>query len=241
MTAPSKTALAIRHVLFEDLGTLAAVLGDHGYAMAYKEAGLDDLAAIDPAGPDLLIVLGGPIGAYDEDAYPFVRDELRLLERRLRGDLPTLGICLGAQLMARALGSKVYPGPQKEIGWLPLRLTEPGQQSCLRFLAPEHTPVLHWHGDTFDLPAGATRLASTEIYENQAFAWGRRALALQFHVEVRAKDLERWFIGHACEIVTAPTVSVAELRRDTARWGPILEGEGPKAFDAWLSTLPPCR
>ena len=188
MTAPSKTALAIRHVPFEDLGTLAAVLADHGYAIAYKVAGIDTLAAIDPAGPDLLIVLGGPIGAYEEDAYPFVLDELRLLERRLATDLPTLGICLGAQLMTRALGARVYPGPQKEIGWSPLTLTEAGSRSCLRCLSPERTPVLHWHGDTFDLPDGATRLASTEVCENQAFSWGSRALALQFHAEVRARD-----------------------------------------------------
>lgn len=241
MNARPKTARAIRHVLFEDLGTLESVLGAHGYAITYREAGMDDLAAIDPAGPDLLVVLGGPIGAYEEDAYPFVLDEVRLLERRLAADLPTLGICLGAQLMARALGSKVYPGPRKEIGWSPVRLTEAGRQSCLRFLAPEQTPVLHWHGDTFDLPSGAALLASTDVCENQAFAWGRTGLALQFHAEVTAKGLERWFIGHACEISATPSVSVAQLRRDTTRWAPTLEAHGPKAFDAWLRDLPPWR
>jgi GMP synthase (glutamine-hydrolysing) len=241
MIVPAKTALAIRHVPFEDLGTLGGVLTRHGYSLTYKEAGLDDLGAIDPARPDLLVILGGPIGAYEEEAYPFVLDELRLLERRLQGDLPTLGICLGAQMMARALGAKVYPGHGKEIGWSPLRLTAAGQQSCLQFVSAEKTPVLHWHGDTFDLPDGATRLASTEAYENQAFAWGQRALALQFHAEVRARDLERWFIGHACEIAGTAGVTVADLRRDTARWGPVLEAHGPQVFDAWLRSLPPWR
>jgi GMP synthase (glutamine-hydrolysing) len=241
VTVGSKTAIAVRHVPFEDLGTLETVLAAHGYAVAYREAGLYDLGSIDPVGPDLLVVLGGPIGAYEEDAYPFVLDEVRLLERRLQADLPTLGICLGAQMMARALGAKVYPGQGKEIGWSPLRLTEAGQRSCLRFVSAEKTPVLHWHGDTFDLPDGATRLASTETYENQAFAWGRRALALQFHTEVRAGDLERWFIGHACEIAGTAGVTVADLRRDTARWGPVLEAHGPQAFDAWLRELPPWR
>jgi GMP synthase (glutamine-hydrolysing) len=238
MPTPPKTALAIRHVPFEDLGTLEAVLAVHGHGITYREAGVDDLAAIDHAGPDLLIVLGGPIGAYEEEAYPFVLDELRLLERRLAAGLPTLGICLGAQLMARALGAKVYPGPRKEIGWSPLRLTEAGKQSCLRLLAPEHTAVLHWHGDTFDLPPGAARLASTEAYENQAFAWGRNGLALQFHAEVTLKGLERWFIGHACEIGATPGVTVADLRRDAKRWSPLLQVQGPKAFAAWLRDLP---
>ncbi len=241
MTTPSKTALAIRHVPFEDLGTLETVLAAYGYGIMYREAGLDDLGAFDPASPDLLVILGGPIGAYEEDAYPFVLDELRLLDRRLAADLPTLGICLGAQLMARALGAKVYQGQQKEIGWSPLRLTEAGKQSCLRLVSPEQTAVLHWHGDTFDLPAAATRLASTEICENQAFSWGSRALALQFHAEVRARDLERWFIGHACEIAGTPGVTVAQLRRDTARWAPALEVYGPKTFDSWLRSLPPWR
>ena len=143
--------------------------------------------------------------------------------------------------MARALGAKVYPGPQKEIGWSPLRLTEAGSRSCLRLLSAGQTAVLRWHGDTFDLPDGAARLAATTTYENQAFTWGKRALALQFHAEVRASDLERWFIGHSCEIAATPGVSVAQLRRDTARWGPILEVEGPKVFDAWLRDLSPAR
>ena len=171
-------ALAVRNVAFEDLGSFERVLADRGYRVAYADAGLDDLGALDPLGPDLLVVLGGPIGAYEEARYPFVLDELRLLEKRLAADLPTLGVCLGGQLIARALGARVYPGGQKEIGWAPLVLTDEGRGSCLRHLAPEETPVLHWHGDTFDLPRGAVRLASTEAYENQAFSWGRRARAL---------------------------------------------------------------
>ncbi len=232
-----KDALAVRHVAFEDLASFEPVLADRGYHVAYAEAGLDDLGALDPLGPDLLVVLGGPIGAYEEASYPFVLAELRLLEKRLAADLPTLGVCLGSQLMARALGARVYPGRRKEIGWAPLVLTDEGRRSCLRYLAPEETAVLHWHGDTFDLPRGAVRLASTEAYENQAFAWGRRALALQFHVEATARDLERWFVGHACEIGATPGVSVAELRRDTARCAPALERQGRRCFEAWLDAV----
>lgn len=232
-----KNVVAVRHVAFEDLGSFERVLGDRGYHVAYADVGLDDLGALDPLGADLLVVLGGPIGAYEEASYPFVLDELRLLEKRLAADLPTLGVCLGAQLMARALGARVYPGGRKEIGWALLELTDEGRRSCLRYLAPEETPVLHWHGDTFDLPRGAARLASTEAYQNQAFAWGRRALALQFHVEATARGLERWFVGHACEIAATPEVSVARLRRDTARFVPALERQASRCFEAWLDAI----
>lgn len=232
-----KAALAVRHVAFEDLGSFERVLGDRGYHVTYADAGLDDLGALDPLRPDLLVILGGPIGAYEEAGYPFVLHELRLLEKRLAADLPTLGVCLGSQLMARALGARVYHGGRKEIGWAPLVLTDAGRRSCLRYLAPEETAVLHWHGDTFDLPRGAVRLASTEAYENQAFSWGRRALALQFHAEATAQGLERWFVGHACEIGATPEVSVAQLRRDTARFAPALEHQGRRCFETWLDAI----
>ncbi len=194
-----KTVLAIRHVAFEDLDHFAPLLTERGYAIRYCEAGYDDLTALDPSSDDLLVVLGGPIGVYEDEAYPFIHDELRLLRARLQAGRPTLGICLGCQMIAQALGARVYPGGRKEIGWKPLILTEAGRQSPLAAFA-DLAPVLHWHGDTFDLPEGATLLASSDLYPHQAFSWGSCALALQFHIETTARGLERWFIGHAGEI-----------------------------------------
>lgn len=231
-----KSAVVIRHVAFEDLGSFAPVLSQRGMDLCYLEAGIDDLSRLDSREPDLLVVLGGPIGAYEEERYPFVLDEIRLLERRLAADRPTLGICLGAQMMARALGARVYPGPAKEIGWSPLTLTEAGRASPLAHLAGDKTSMLHWHGDTFDLPAEATLLASTEICRHQAFSWGRAAVAFQCHPEVRAAELERWFIGHACEIAGAD-LSVPRLRADTARFGTALETQGAKCFADWLGAV----
>jgi GMP synthase (glutamine-hydrolysing) len=227
-----KQAVAIRHVPFEDLGLLEPLLARRGFETRYVEAPVDDLAAVDPLAPDLLVVLGGPIGAYEEALYPFLIRELQLLEQRFADERPTLGLCLGAQLMARALGARVYPGKGKEIGWSPVSLTPAGRSSSLRHL--EETPVLHWHGDTFDLPERAVRLASTELTENQAFTWGRAALALQFHPEAGGPALERWFVGHALEIATTRGVSVEGLRADTQRCSPALERAGSACFEAWL-------
>ncbi len=232
-----KTAIAIRHVAFEDLGSLAVVLYQMGYAVTYVEMGLDRLDDLDPLLPDLVVVLGGPIGAYEEQDYPFLVDELHFLVHRLKADLPTLGICLGAQLMARALGAQVYPGPFKEIGWSPIELSQAGMQSPLGYLAAEQTAVLHWHGDTFDLPAGAFHLATSTRYQNQGFAWGKNGLALQFHPEVTASGLERWFIGHACEIGVTPGISVAQLRQEAAHYIERLEAQAAKFWHAWLEKL----
>ncbi|HKT19484.1 MAG TPA: glutamine amidotransferase [Stellaceae bacterium] len=224
--------VAIRHVAFEDLDGFAAPLAARGYAITYRDAPVDDLAAPELAAADLVVVLGGPIGAYEEALYPFLNAELRLIEARLAAGRPVLGICLGAQLMARALGARVYPG-QKELGWAPLELTEAGRASPLRFIAPE-MKVLHWHGDTFDMPAGASHLAATERNPHQAFAYQRHALGLQFHIEATAPGLERWYVGHAVEIAATRGTSVAMLRADAARHAPILAPRGKAVLESWL-------
>lgn len=232
----SKSVIGIRHVPFEDLDSFAPILKAHNYEIAYREVAVDDLSNPDLASADLLVVLGGPIGVYEERRYPFLRDELALIEKRLARGRPTLGICLGAQLMARAMGAKVYPGGFKEIGWARLVLTEEGRHSCLGRLGPQDR-VLHWHGDTFDLPEGATRLASTLRTPNQAFAVGSSALGLQFHLEATVRGLERWFVGHAFEISATQRVSVSKLRADTVRFAPMLEPHAQACLNVWLDGL----
>lgn len=232
----NKTAIAIRHVAFEDLGILLPVLQSAGYSVQYRETGIEELASSTEMNADLLVVLGGPIGAYEDDKYPFIADELRLLEHRLKHGMPTLGICLGAQLIARVLGARVYPLRTKEIGWGPLTLTEAGRASPLHHLGGD-VRVLHWHGDTFDLPNGASLLASTGACANQAFSFGPNVLGLQFHGEFDGTGMERWLIGHACEIANAPRVRVAQLREETIRYGSSLGRVGRQVFEAWISVL----
>ncbi len=230
-----KTAIAIRHVHFEDLGLLGEALAGAGVRVEYREAGLDQLAARELGAADLLVVLGGPIGVYEDDVYPFLSDEIEAVRFRLEHRLPTLGICLGAQIMARALGKRVYPSGTKELGWAPVTLTEAGRRSVLARL--EGLSVLHWHGDTFDLPDEARHLARTDAVANQAFAIGDHALALQFHLEAQAARLERWYIGHAGEIAATPGIDVPELRRQAARHAPLLTVAARRIFADWLGAL----
>ena len=201
--------------------------------MVYLDAGVADLSlAVEP--DDALVVLGGPIGAYEDDRYPFLSDELRLIERALKQQIPVLGICLGAQLLARALGARVYPGAGREIGIAPINLTAEGEASCLKHLAPDHR-VFHWHGDTFDLPDGVVRLASTAMTPNQAFSHGARVLGLQFHIEAEARQVERWLIGHTCELGVAG-LDVVALRDDLRQHLPDVERKGRSAVAEWLET-----
>src|SRR3989344_380272 len=147
---------------------------------------------------------------------------------------PTLGICLGAQLIARALGANVYPGGRKEIGWGELQLPQAGLQSPLKHLSG--VPVLHWHGDTFDLPADAELLASSPVYPHQAFRVGCNVLALQFHPEALTRQFECWLIGHTGELAGAG-LDVPTLRSQSRTHGPLLERAGQAMLHAWVADL----
>jgi GMP synthase (glutamine-hydrolysing) len=238
----NKVVNVIRHLAFEDMGSFASVLQSKGCQLNYIEAAdfvasPEKLLQIDALGDGLLVVLGGPISVNDTDLFPFLEAEIALLQKRIAADKPTLGICLGAQLIASALGEAVYPGKVKEIGWYPLQLSSAGEQSALRYLSEEHCNMLHWHGETFDLPAGAVLLASSKNCQNQAFSHGNRVLALQFHPEVTQQAMEKWFIGHIGEIEQTPGIGVEQLRADTHVNANRLEMQGELFFNSWLNQV----
>jgi GMP synthase (glutamine-hydrolysing) len=193
-----RTALALRHLAFEDLGLIEPWLRRRGWQVVYYDVGVDELWKIDLTQVDLLAVLGGPIGAHEDDRYPFLTEELQMIRTRLESGLPLLGICLGAQLMARALGAQVKPMAHKEIGYSALTLSPESCGSPIALIGQQ--PVLHWHGDQFAMPQGIHSLAATPACPHQAFVAGPRAMAWQFHLEVDAARIQQWLIGHTGEL-----------------------------------------
>jgi GMP synthase (glutamine-hydrolysing) len=237
MQMHSRRALVLSHVAFEDLGSLEAPLRARGFEIESAVAAEAKFPLPQANSCDLLVVLGGPIGVYDQRDYPFLKDEIACIGQRLAARKPILGVCLGAQLMAAALGSRVYPGQHgAEIGWFPLQAASATTPEWFAPLLVDGLSVFHWHGDTFDLPAGALHLAKTEIYANQAFAIGDFALGLQFHPEVTAADLESWYVGHACEL-QQKGISSAALRTAAHQHGDALEEAAAHFWKLWLDSI----
>ncbi len=228
-----RTAHVIRHIHFEHLGILESELNRLGFTITYLEAPLVNFNNYNPTEPDLVIVCGAPIGAYDESIYPFLIDEIDYIEKRLASKKPLFGICLGAQLIARILGGHVGPmiHGKKEIGFAPIQLTKAGENSPLALL--KDVPVLHWHGDQFDIPANTERLAETELCPNQAFAIGTQVLGLQFHLEANPDEIESWLVGHASEL-HSEGIDIVEVRRMAGEVKHILPQAGRAAFTKWL-------
>jgi GMP synthase (glutamine-hydrolysing) len=235
MQTHPRRALVLSHLAFEDLGSLEAPLRKRGFDIETVDVATTHFPLQQADDCDLLVVLGGPIGVYERDDYPFLTDEIDCIAQRLAKHKPTLGICLGAQLMAAALGARVYPGQHgAEIGWSPLQAVQ-GTKTPAWF-APLLAPGLslfHWHGDTFDIPQGALHLAGTALYPNQAFAVGDFALGLQFHPEVSAGGLERWYVGHTCELHHAG-IAVTDLRSSGREHSPTLEEASARFWNLWL-------
>jgi len=169
----------LQHVPFEGIGSMERWLAKRdatmGYTRFYESAKLPD-----PGRVDLVIAMGGPMSVNDESVHPWLVQEKEFIRQAVRLGLPVIGICLGAQLIASALGAKVYSGRHTEIGWFPLEAAVTGEDV---FRLPPGVPVFHWHGEAFDLPSGAVHLAKSDACENQAFQIGRNVVGLQFHLE----------------------------------------------------------
>jgi GMP synthase (glutamine-hydrolysing) len=231
----TRTALILQHDPSIHLGNIGPVLVEHGYELRIVDVTADDIAAIDPADADLVVVLGGEMGAYQTDEFPFLQAEQALLRKRLEAERPTLGVCLGAQLIAGALGERVYKGDTMQIGYRRVEPTAAGAVSPIRHF--DGVPVVQWHGDTFELPERATRLASSGDYSNEAFAIGDFALAVQFHPEVTDEMHETW-VSDGYNELDQHAIDPDAMRRDRELYSARMQEASRAAFSEWLSSLP---
>ncbi|MCU0530395.1 MAG: gamma-glutamyl-gamma-aminobutyrate hydrolase family protein [Cyanobium sp. Prado107] len=209
-----------QHVPFEGLGSIEPWLLERGHQLSvtrfqhWGEAGAAALPDLDAV--DLLIAMGGPMSVNDEAIHPWLEGERRCIAEAIGRGIPVLGICLGAQLIASALGARVLRNPQPEIGWFPVQAIPVSSSAPARaagpvdFVFPQSLPVFHWHGETFELPAGAVPLARSAGCANQAFQLGTHVFALQFHLET-TPEAARALVEHCGdELVAAPFVQSAE-------------------------------
>lgn len=196
----------LQHVAFEGPGSIGAWLEMAGCAIGYTRFH-DDVTLPDPATVDLLVVMGGPMSVNDEAGFPWLAAEKRFIADMIRSGRPVLGVCLGAQLIASALGARVFPNREREIGWFPVEAEAHDDPSLFRF--PPSVEVFHWHGETFDLPAGAVRLARSAACDNQAFQFGRAVIGLQFHLETTPGSAHNLVEHCRDELQPAPHVQSA--------------------------------
>ena len=176
--------LVLQHHPVETPGVFAEVLAERGFETHTVRPDLGQPVPADPGAFAGILAMGGPMGVYEAARFPWLAEEDRLLRAAIARDLPTLGICLGSQLIAKAAGARVAPGPEKEIGWYPLARSDDGREDPLFTGFPETFEAFEWHGDVFNLPPGAVTLAASPRYAHQAFRLGRRVYGLLFHLEV---------------------------------------------------------
>lgn len=197
----------LQHVPFEGLGGIEEWLAEQNAGITVTQFFEPEASLPELDGIDLLIIMGGPMSVNDEDEYPWLLEEKAFIRSAIEAGKPVLGVCLGAQAMAAAMGSRVHRGPAKEIGWFPVTRAGEGEGA---FAFPETIDVFHWHGETFDLPEGAVHLASSEVVENQAFQLGERAIGLQFHLETTPATARALLTHCNDELVLAPYIQTAE-------------------------------
>ena len=211
-------ALVLQHIAVEGPGRLGPFLEQRGWELDTRALYAEDGLPAAPQDYHAIIIMGGPMGVYDEAAYAFLRQEHVFLQRAITQQVPLLGICLGSQLLAKALGARVYPNACKEIGWYTVDLTPAGRSDVLFQGAPASLPVFQWHGDAFELPAGAVALASSPQCTHQAFRYGERVYGLLFHLELVPAMIHSWLATFQEELASVqayidPQRIVADMPR----------------------------
>lgn len=234
-----KKLLVCQHVPFEILGTLNPMLREAGFRMRYVNFGRHPDARPELDGYSGLVILGGPMSAYEVE-HGHLATEVRLIRTALDRDLPVLGICLGAQLIAKALGAKVVPSRRPEIGWYGVSVTEEGGRDPLFAHFRDTETLFQWHADTFHLPRRAVRLATSPGCRNQAFRVGDRVYGFQFHLEVDEPLIERWLNVplHKAELKKLqPRITAERIRRETPANIQRLHHLRERTFDGFIRLL----
>lgn len=207
----------LQHVAFEGLGAIQDwAVKNHAPLTTTRLFEPHDFPALDTF--DRLIIMGGPMSVDDEALFPWLKAEKRFIESAINAGKTVIGVCLGAQLVASALGARVYPNKEKEIGWFPITWTDEASSLPCLLMMPKTLDVFHWHGDTFDLPHGAVHLARSEACVNQAFAIGDQVFGFQFHLEVKPENVRDMIAhcGNECvpgEFIQAPEQMVGQLKK----------------------------
>jgi GMP synthase (glutamine-hydrolysing) len=226
----------IQHAPCETLGTIADALSAVDIPVETVRTFEGEPVPKTLEGFDGLILMGGPMGVYEQDRYPFLRDEIRLIQESLKNDRPILGVCLGSQLLASALGARVSPGREKEIGWHPVRLTDAAREDPLWKGVDDSFTAYHWHGDIFELPSGAVSLASSDLTRHQAFRYGRNAYGTLFHMEVTGaiiRNMVKTFGGELHEAGIDGQALLSETGKHLRR----LQAIGKTVFGRWAASV----
>ena len=231
----------VQHAASEGPGLLARALEDRRLPVRHARVDRGEGVPRGAAGAAAIILLGGPMGVYEADRYPHLREEIALAADALRLGVPILGICLGAQILAAAAGARVYRGPAQEIGWFPVTLTAAGRADPIVGVLPGEAMVFHWHGDTFEPPPGATLLASSRLYEQQAFRLAPRAWGVQFHPEISVEMVDDLTGGARQDEAAAfgGVEGAARLRAEARRHVPALADRAVELGRAFLSLSAP--
>lgn len=233
------TILVLQHIACEPPGVFEDVMRERGAALVRVELDEGEPIPTDTAF-DAIVVMGGPMGAYEDAEHDWLAGEKRHLAAAARAGTPIFGACLGAQLLACALGGRAYRGEEPEVGVLDVELTDAGRADPVMGALPARVPTLQWHSDTFDLPPGAQRLAGSPAYPNQAFRWGDAVYAVQFHIEVTEAMAAEWAAvpayAQALEAVRGPGALDA-LLADFAARAPQMQRHARALFERWFALV----